>query len=52
MIGEVALDLTPIVLVVANALAVRADREQAMQLPHAAERRFELGDTLGEPLLQ
>src|SRR5439155_263902 len=42
--GHVLLDLLPVVAVVANLLAVRADRQQAAQLPDAGQGLFQLGD--------
>ena len=46
------LDLQPVVMVVADALAVRADRQQTAQLAHVRERLLQFGDARAEHLLE
>src|ERR1041384_3036845 len=52
MFANVALDLLPVVLIIADVLAIRTDRQNALQLLDLHERLFEFKDTLGETLLQ
>src|SRR4051812_39336954 len=40
MLGDVALDLHPVLVVVADPFAVAADRQQTAQLLHVRERRL------------
>ena len=42
----IVLHLLPVVLIVADLLAVRADRKQALKLPHARQSAFQIGDAL------
>src|SRR5207245_6003577 len=52
VIADVLLDLLPVVLVVADLLAVRADRQQSPQLAHADDRLLQLHHAIGEHRLQ
>src|SRR4051812_20076022 len=45
-IGDVAFDAVPIVLVVANALAIDADREQALELFYLGQSLLQFFDAL------
>src|SRR5437867_901074 len=42
MVADVLLDLLPVILVVTDLLAVRANRKQPAQLAHARQRLLEL----------
>src|SRR5437763_296031 len=49
---DVALDLLPVVPVVAHLLAVGADRQEPVEQLHAGERVLELSDPVGEDRLE
>ena len=49
---DVGLDLLPVLIVAADALAVAADGKQAVQLFDVGERRLELEDALAQLFLQ
>src|SRR6266404_2742980 len=50
VVGDVAFDLLPVLIVPANALAVAADRQQPMELLHIRQRLLQFADAFG-PLL-
>ena len=52
MLAEVFLDLLPIISIVADAFAVRANREQALKRPDFSQSRFEFLDALAQFGLQ
>ena len=50
--GDVCFDPMPVVLVVADSLAVGADREQSLQLLHLSERLLQVLDALRQAALK
>src|SRR5260370_32888388 len=46
MFTDVAVHLLPIVLIVANLLAIRTNREQPLELLYSRERHFKVGDAI------
>src|ERR1700736_5496926 len=52
VLADVLFDLLPVVLIVADALAVAADRQEAVQLLHGRQGDLELRDAIGEALLE
>ena len=52
VLRDVSLDLLPVLIVAADALAVAADRQQPVQLLDVDQRRLQLGDALRQLLLQ
>ena len=52
VLADVFLDPVPVVRVVANRFAVRANRQQSGELSDVPERRLQLADLIGESFLQ
>ena len=50
--GQVLLHLLPVILIIADALAVAANGQESLQLMHAMEGLFQVADALGQALLQ
>src|SRR5215471_20864882 len=52
MLGDVAFELLPVLIIPTYALAVGADRKQASELLHVRQGRLQLRDAIGETFLQ
>src|SRR5262249_9820808 len=52
MCGQVVFDLGPVIVIVADALAVTANGQQTLQLLDVDQRLLQVADAVGEVLLQ